>query len=239
MLFKKIRKIVAVLRGQVSPALAGLAVGLGFWFGLMPGFYGIHAFLLVLLVLLNLPVGMFILSVGIGKAASLAAAPLLYHLGLKVMDHANWLLDIARHIPVVAITDFGRPALVGAILAGPVGGLVLGSVMGFSVLGFRKTWLKLQGKSEKFEAWQNKGWVRLLDRIVVGKRPQRCRESIVGKDQAPTDRWRHPGGDPAALLRAGRHFPEGRDPHQNGRSTDPGQWGHGGPGSIESLAPDG
>lgn len=181
MLFRKIRKIVAVLRGQVSPVLAGLAVGLGFWFGLMPGFYGIHAFLLILLLLLNLPVGMFILSVGIGKAASLAAAPLLYHLGLKVMERADWLLDIDRHIPVVAITDFGRPALVGALLLGPVGGLVLGSAMGFSVLGFRKTWLKLQGKSEKFEAWQNKGWVRLLDRIVVGKRASDAAKALAAK----------------------------------------------------------
>ena len=181
MLFKKIRKIVAVLRGQVSPALAGLAVGLGFWFGLMPGFYGIHACLLVLLVLLNLPIGMFILSVGIGKAASLAAAPLLYHLGLKVIEHAEWLLDINRLIPVVAITDFSRPALVGALLLGPVGGLVLGSAMGFSVLGFRKTWLKLQGKSEKFEAWQNQGWVRLLDRIVVGKRSKDAAAALAAK----------------------------------------------------------
>ncbi len=181
MLFKKIRKIVAVLRGQVSPALAGLAVGLGFWFGLMPGFYGIHACLLVLLVLLNLPIGIFILSVGIGKAASLAAAPLLYHLGLKVIEHAEWLLDINRLIPVVAITDFSRPALVGALLLGPVGGLVLGSAMGFSVLGFRKTWLKLQGKSEKFEAWQNQGWVRLLDRIVVGKRSKDAAAALAAK----------------------------------------------------------
>ena len=120
MLFRKIRKIVAVLRGQVSPVLAGLAVGLGFWFGLMPGFYGIHAFLLILLVLLNLPIGMFILAVGIGKAASLAAAPLLYHLGLRVLDHAEWIIDIDRQIPVVAITDFSRPALIGALVAGPL-----------------------------------------------------------------------------------------------------------------------
>ncbi|MCH7917089.1 MAG: hypothetical protein IIC50_03785 [Planctomycetes bacterium] len=181
MLFRKIRKIVAVLRGQVSPVLAGLAVGLGFWFGLTPGFYGIHACLAVLLVLLNLPVGMFILSVGIGKAASLAAAPLLYHLGLMVMEQADWLLDINRLIPVVAITDFSRPALVGTLLVGPVSGLVLGSVMGFSVLGFRKTWLKLQGKSAKFEAWQNQGWVRLLDRIVVGKRASDAAKALAAK----------------------------------------------------------
>ena len=42
---RKVRKMVALFRGQVSPVLAGIAVGLGFWFGLMPGFYGIHAFL--------------------------------------------------------------------------------------------------------------------------------------------------------------------------------------------------
>ena len=76
-----LRKVLALLRGQVSPVLAGLSVGLGFWFGLMPGFSGIHAVLIVLLVLLNIPIGAFIVAAGLGKTISLAIAPALYHTG--------------------------------------------------------------------------------------------------------------------------------------------------------------
>jgi len=162
--------MVALFRGQVSPVLAGIAVGLGFWFGLMPGFYGIHAFLLILLVLLNVPIGLFILCSCIGKAASLAAAPLLYNLGLDVIEHMPGIIALIDKIPFAGITNFSRAALSGGLLAGPACGAVLGLLFGLMILGFRKTWFKLESSSEKFSAWQQKKWVRVMDRIVVGKR---------------------------------------------------------------------
>ena len=72
---RKIRKLIALLRGQVSPVLVCIAVGLGFWFGLIPGFTGVSAVILVALVLLNVPVGLFLLFAGLGKSLCFAAAP--------------------------------------------------------------------------------------------------------------------------------------------------------------------
>jgi uncharacterized protein (TIGR03546 family) len=178
---RKIRKIVALIRGQVSPSLTGIAVGLGIWFGLMPGFFGIHWALLILLVLLNLPIGLFILSTGIGKALCYAGAPLLYKLGLFTTDHFDGLFTLLKKVPILAITDFSRPALNGALIAGPVIGAVLGLIMGMLVLGFRKTWLKLQEKSDKFSTWQEKKWVRAMDRIVVGKRAKDIKAVLEAK----------------------------------------------------------
>ena len=46
------------------------------------------------------------------------------------------------------------------------------------VLGFRKTWLRLETKSEKFGLWQQKRWVRVMDRIVVGKRAKDAKATL-------------------------------------------------------------
>ncbi|MBP8305176.1 MAG: hypothetical protein KBE04_13740 [Phycisphaerae bacterium] len=162
-----IRKVLALLRGRVSPVLAGLAVGLGFWFGLMPGFSGIHAVLVVALGLLNIPIGGFIVAAGLGKAASLAIAPALYHLGVFIQGHVGALTALLSRVPIVAITDFNRPALVGALVAGPLLGLVLGIAVGQVALTFRRTWLRLEGNSDKLRIWQAKGWVRALDWIML------------------------------------------------------------------------
>jgi len=48
-----IKKLLAVLRGSVAPPLIFLSVLVGFWFGLMPGFYGLHVALIVIVLVLN------------------------------------------------------------------------------------------------------------------------------------------------------------------------------------------
>lgn len=176
-----LRKLLALLRGQVSPALAGLAVGLGFWFGLMPGFYGIHAVLIVVLVLLNIPFGAFVLAAGLGKAASLAIAPVLYHVGGFVQDHVGGLTGLLSRTPIVAITDFNRPALIGALVIGPLLGVVLGIVVGQVALGFRRTWLRLEGNSERLRAWQGKKWVRVVDWIMLSASAKDARTALAAK----------------------------------------------------------
>ncbi|MBN1124267.1 MAG: hypothetical protein JXA82_04605 [Sedimentisphaerales bacterium] len=178
---RKIRKIVKLFRGQVSPTLVGLAVGLGFWFGLMPGFSGLHAALLIALVLLNIPIGLFLLSAALGKALCLAAAPAWFHIGGFVQAYLGWLLSLLSRIPIVGLSDFARPALAGTIFSGPVIGFVLGFIAGQIVLGFRRTWLKLESNSEKFAKWQEKGWVRFLDWLLVGKRAKNAREAMEFK----------------------------------------------------------
>ncbi len=181
MLLKKLRKLTTLLRGQVSPVMVGMGVCLGFWFGLMPGFSGLHAAVLVLLLLLNAPIGMFVLFMGIGKAACLASAKPLYDFGAYLQEHFTFLIDITSKIPIAGASNFSVAARDGAMVAGPLVGAVLGLIVGLIILGFRKTWLKLESNSEKFDAWQEKGWVKFLDWVLVGKRAKNAKTTFEAK----------------------------------------------------------
>jgi len=178
---KKIRKLIALFRGQVSPVLVGIAVGLGFWFGVIPGFSGVHAVILIALVLLNVPVGLFLLFAGIGKSLCFATAPILYHFGVFIQGHMAWFLQLLGKIPILGLTDFNRPAVAGAVVVGPIDGAILGIIAGYLVLSFRRTWLKLESNSEKFAKWQSKGFVRVLDTIVVGKRAKDAKGALEAR----------------------------------------------------------
>jgi len=169
-LHRFIKKLLAVFRGSVAPPLILLSVLAGFWFGLMPGFSGLHTVLLVVVLVLNVHLGLFLLSLGIGKAVSLAAAPVLYHVGVWVHAHLSGLLAGLSSIPVVGMTDFRKFALAGALVLGPIIGAVGGLFLAFSVINFRKMMMKLDEKSEKFRKWYSKTWVRILDRLIIGKR---------------------------------------------------------------------
>ncbi len=165
-----ISKLLAVLRGNVAPPLIFISTLLGFWAGIMPGWSGLHTVLLVIVLVLNVHIGLFILSLGIGKALSLAAAPLLYHAGVWMHAHAAGFLATLSSIPVIGLTDFNRFALAGALIVGPIVGAVAGLALAFVVLNFRRMMVKLDEKSEKFRKWYSNPWVRLLDWILIGKR---------------------------------------------------------------------
>lgn len=165
-----ISKLLAVLRGNVAPPLILISTMLGFWTGLMPGWSGLHTALVVVVLVLNVHIGLFILALGVGKAASLAAAPLLYHAGVWMHAHADGLLATLSSIPVIGLTDFSRYALAGALVVGPILGAVLGLVLAFAVMNFRRMMVKLDEKSEKFRKWYSNPWVRVLDWVLIGKR---------------------------------------------------------------------
>ncbi len=166
---RPLRKWIAIFRGDLAATLILLSVLLGFWFGLTPGWYGLHVLLLIIALVVNVHFGLFLLSAALGKALSLAAAPALYHTGIFVQDTLGGMLAAAAQVPVLAITDFSRYAVAGALLLGPLVGLVLGAVLAIAVQTFRRTWLRLQEESDAFQRWRSKGWVRLLDRLLIGK----------------------------------------------------------------------
>jgi uncharacterized protein (TIGR03546 family) len=165
-----IRKILKILRGGVSPVIIFISVMLGFTFGLIPGFSGLHAVLIALVFLLNVHLGMFLMSAALGKALCFAAAPVLYHIGMAVQDNLSGLLKLLASIPIIGITDFSKYAVVGGLIAGPVVGVVAGLLMARTVVGFRRMVLKAEENSEKFKKWYSNKWVRILDRILIGKR---------------------------------------------------------------------
>jgi uncharacterized protein (TIGR03546 family) len=165
-----ISKLLVVLRGNVAPPLIFLSVLLGLWTGLMPGWSGLHTALVVLVLVVNVHIGLFLLSLGVGKALCLAAAPVLYHVGVWAQEPLGGLLATLSSIPVIGLTDFSRYSLVGALILGPILGAIAGVALAIVVIHFRRMMVKLDEKSEKFRIWYTKTWVRILDRILIGKR---------------------------------------------------------------------
>lgn len=165
-----IKKLLAVFRGSVAPPLILVSVAIGFWIGLMPGWSGLHTALAVVVLVLNVHLGLFLLSLGIGKAVALAIAPVLYHVGIYVQDHLSGLLRALASIPIVGMTDFSRYALAGALVVGPVVGAIAGLALAFAVINFRRMMLKADEKSERFRTYYSKTWVRILDRLLIGRR---------------------------------------------------------------------
>jgi len=165
-----VRKLSAVFRGNVAPPLIVLSVLLGTWMGMMPGWSGLHTVLAVVVLIVNLNLGLFILSLGVAKALSLAAAPVLYHAGVWVHANLSGLLTTLASIPVIGITDFSRFAVAGGLVLGPIVGLIAGLTMALIVINFRRMMVKLDEKSEKFRRYYSKFWVRFLDWLIIGKR---------------------------------------------------------------------
>jgi uncharacterized protein (TIGR03546 family) len=178
---KPIRKILKILRGGVSPVIIFISVVLGFTFGLIPGFSGLHAVLVALVFVLNIHLGLFLLSAALGKALCFAAAPVLYHVGAGVQSYLSGLLRLLAAIPIVGITDFSRYAVAGGVVVGPIVGVVVGLLVVRVVIGFRRTLLRLEEGSEKFKKYYSKTWVRILDRILIGKRTKDARSLFTAK----------------------------------------------------------
>ncbi|MBW8015552.1 MAG: hypothetical protein FVQ82_05135 [Planctomycetes bacterium] len=178
---RPLKKMIAVFRGGLSPQIITLSIALGFTFGLIPGWSGVHTFIVLVFVLMNVHTGLFLLSAGLGKSLCLAAAPVLYHLGGGVQDYLQWVLIFLGNIPIIGLTDFSRYAVCGALIAGPVIGVIAGLLFAKLVLKFRSAWVKLEEGSEAYQKWNSKKWVRIIDRILVGKKTKDVRAVIESK----------------------------------------------------------
>ena len=178
---KPIRKYLAILRGGVSPVIIFLSVMLGFTFGLIPSWSGIHVIAIALIFILNIHIGIFLISAGLGKAICFGAAPVLYHIGAAVESYLTPLLKLLAAIPIIGITDFGRYAVTGAVVCGPIVGAAGGLLLARTVIGFRRKLLNLEENSEKFKKWYSNRWVRILDRILIGKRTKDAKALFSAK----------------------------------------------------------
>jgi len=175
------QKFIGILRGGVSPVLILLSAALGFWFGLMPGFYGIHVVLLVAVLLLNVNIGIFLLLAGLGEATAFAAAPVLYFAGKWLLTWVPGLFALLAAIPIVGLTDYSRYAVAGAVLLGPGIGLLLGWLLARAVVGFRRKWLRFEEGSEALRNWRSKRFIRFLDWLLVGRSVKDVRAVLASR----------------------------------------------------------
>jgi uncharacterized protein (TIGR03546 family) len=178
---RPIRKMLAILRGGVSPVFIFLSVTLGFSFGLMPSFSGYHIAIIIVTLILNVHTGLFLISAGLGKSLCFAAAPVLYHVGIVVQDYLSFLLRLFSSIPIIGITDFSKYSTAGALVLGPIIGAVAGLLLARSVISFRRAFLKFEEGSERFKKWYSNPWVRVLDRILIGRRTKDAKSLFTAK----------------------------------------------------------
>lgn len=176
-----IRKLIGVFRGQVSPTFVFLSAALGFWFGLLPGWQGLHVVILLAALVLSIHAGTFILFAAFGKGLCFAAAPVLYHVGRWAQTGLGGLFESLGNLPIIGLTDFDRCAVAGATVLGPIIGILGGLALGRAVFIFRRTWQKLETGSEGFRAWQQKSWVRWLDWLLLGKRAKSAQDALAKK----------------------------------------------------------
>ncbi|MBN2589190.1 MAG: hypothetical protein JXA96_04975 [Sedimentisphaerales bacterium] len=165
-----IKKLLAIFRGSVSPLLIFISVLLGFWFGMIPHFTGFHIMLIIIILILNVHVGLFLFSAVIGRGLCYAAAPVLYHIGVWAHGSLAGIFNFIGSLPIIGLTDFNTYSVAGGFIIGPIVGLIIGLFLARSVMIFRQMMLKLDEKSEKFRKWYSKTWVRILDRLLIGKR---------------------------------------------------------------------
>ena len=178
---KFIRKLLAVLRGGVSPVIIFLSIMLGFCFGLIPGWSGLHTVIVIVMLILNIHTGLFLLSGALAKSLCFAAAPVLYHVGAWMQAHLSFVLGLLESVPLIGITDFNRYSVAGAVVLGPIIGAIAGLLMVRSVIGFRRKLLKLEEGSDKFRKWYSNRWVRILDRLLIGKRTKDAKSLFAAK----------------------------------------------------------
>ena len=175
------KKLLAIFRGSVSPIFIFLSILLGFWFGMMPGFSGFHVFLIIVILILNVHFKLFLLSFALGKSLCFAAAPVLYHVGMWLQGNLAFVFKFLESVPIIGLTDFSTYAVAGGFVIGPIVGAIIGLLMVRSVISFRRMMLKLDEKSEKFSQWYSKTWVRILDRILIGKRTKDIKSMFPAK----------------------------------------------------------
>jgi uncharacterized protein (TIGR03546 family) len=176
-----ISKVLAAIRGGISPALIFLSFFFGFWFGMIPGFSGIHAVLIVVILLLNIPIGFVIFSGALGRALCYAAAPILYHSGLWMQGNIPAVFRFLESLPVIGVTDFARYSVCGGFILGPIVGIIAGLLMAGSVIRFRRMMLRFEEGSEAFKKWYSNRWVHILDRVLIGKRTRDAKSLFIAK----------------------------------------------------------
>ena len=154
-----LKKILAILKSNLSPNQIGFAFVLGIFAGLPP--VGLHILIPSTLALLfRCSFRAFLISVGLFKLISLALAPIALALGKWLLDTQRGLDRVWRwifHLPVIAPMGYARYILMGS--------LVLALLLAIPI--FFMIRLLVQRYRESFSTWVS-GWS--FSRRLKGKR---------------------------------------------------------------------
>lgn len=174
-LFKLIRKTAKILRGSVGTTQTILAVTLGmiagFAFG--PNLTCIGAALLLLF--LNANLGLFLVSLGVGKGIAALAAPVTFRIGtfLLSIPPVESIVRTLVNAPVTALLGLEKYTILGGLPVAIALGIVLGLVTAKIIGNFQRTLAALDEKSEKWKKLNQNIVVRTFKWILFGKKPKK------------------------------------------------------------------
>jgi len=165
-----IKKILAILKSNLSPNQIGFAFALGVFAGLPP--MGTHVIIPATLALLfRCSFRAFLISLGVFKLLSLAFAPASYAIGKWLLDSQRGLDAFWRwlfHLPVVAPMGYSRYLLFGSLVLALVLAIPVFFLIRFLVRRYRvsfATWVS---------SWRVSRWLKgkrgtgLAQRFLVG-----------------------------------------------------------------------
>ncbi len=136
-----IKKLIAVFRGNVSPVFIFLSTLFGFWFGMVPGFSGFHILMIVLVLILNIHIGLFIVTAFFGRGIVFAGAFVMYQAGMWLQDTLAGLYRTLASLPIIGLTDFSTYSVAAGFIIGPIVGIIAGLLLARSVIHFRRMML--------------------------------------------------------------------------------------------------
>ena len=187
---KWIRKIGKFVRGGATPLQILLACVLGTILGIVPGFTALHAVLIVLVLVINVSIGLTILTFAIGKAMMFLLAPVSAAIGRFVILDMGLqpLFRTAGDTPVVALMRLTTHAVPGGILLGILLGLLIGFLIARIVILLRKGLVTAKQKSPRAARVAAMLPVRILLALLFG-RQKRPLEELLSQRSPVFRRW--------------------------------------------------
>jgi len=180
---KLLRKLGKVLRGGAAQRDIFLGVFLGFAVGMVPGVNLTLIVCIALLLFVNTNGAAAAPALVLGKVLCLVLAPVTFEIGYFLIHTLglSGLVRVAGSTPVLALLDLQVYCLMGAlpiiiILGGPTAWL-----MARAMIGVRKAIIAGTARSDRMTKLAGNKAVRLVLRVVFGKKKGALADSIEKK----------------------------------------------------------
>ncbi|MEX0654149.1 MAG: hypothetical protein WD151_08505 [Phycisphaeraceae bacterium] len=178
-----LRKLLKLVRGQITGFQVMVACMVGAALGFMPGLAqapGLIVVLTLLLIVLNTPLVLAGVTGGVASLASLVLMPISYHLGRLLLDGPTQpLFKSLINAPVLALFGFEYYVTTGGLLLGLLFGAGVGAGVVALLRTFRRKMASLEEGSTRYQKWTGKRWVRVLTWIVAGGGPKQGYQAML------------------------------------------------------------
>lgn len=180
---KLLRKLGKVLRGGAAQRDIFLGVFLGFAVGMIPGVNLTLIVCIALLLFVNTNGAAAAPALVLGKVLCLVLAPVTFEIGYFLIHTLglSGLVRVAGNTPVLALLDLQVYCLIGALPIIIILGGAMAWLMARAMIGVRKAIIAGTARSDRMTKLAGNKAVRLVLRVVFGKKKGALADSIEKK----------------------------------------------------------